>query len=232
MTLPRRRKSPAAFSVIELLVAIAVIAVIVVLARPAIRDSLAKRDLTRTMNNARELYLAGFRMATDGAAKSDANLAWPGDYTATTLADYCTGLVQNDYLKAADLQKILTAPGATCTVSSAGGPPATVTLSGKSALKVYKVKSTDPSNTIFAASTNYIYGTALSPNGEPFGDAGFIVVRKSGDAGVYRKSQATSAGFENNAVKFQSDFGIGKLPGAVAGSVVPGDGATALTGPE
>jgi type II secretory pathway pseudopilin PulG len=220
-----------AFTKTEFIVVFAILAVILVLTWPALNNALTKRDLTRTMNNVRELYLAGFHMATDGAAKSDGNLAWPGDYPAATLAEYCGKLVQNDYLKAGDLQRILSAPGASCTVISTTGPSATVTLSGKSALKVYKAKNSDPSTTVFAASSNYVYDTALSPNAKPFGDAGFVVVHKSGDAGLFGKSQATPAGFENNPVKFQSPIGIGRLPRAADGVVSPGDGAMVLTGP-
>jgi hypothetical protein len=104
-----------------------------------------------------------------------------------------------------------------------------VTLTGKSALKIYKVKRTDSSNAIFAASSNYIYDTELNGNVEPFGDAGFVVVRKSGDAGVYKKGQATPAGYDNNAARFQNE--IGALPGATKGAVAPGDGATVLASP-
>lgn len=202
--------------------------VIVVLAWPVFKNALAKRDLTRTMNNGRELYLAAFRMATDGAAKSDANLAWPGDYPVNSLSEYAGKLVEKDYLKPADLQRMLSAPSAACTVTATGSP-VTITLNGKSALKIFKVKRSDPSNTIFAASSNYIYDTELNGNVEPFGDAGFVVVRKSGDAGVYKKEQATAAGYDNNAARFQTD--IGALPGATKGEVAPGDGATVLASP-
>jgi hypothetical protein len=204
------------------------VAVILFLSWPAFKNALTKRDLTRTMNNGRELYLAAFRMATDGAARSDANLAWPGDYPGNTLAEYSSKLVEKDYLKPADLERILSAPGAACTVTTTGSPAIT-TLTGKSALKIYKVKRTDLSNTIFAASSNYIYDTELSGNAEPFGDAGFVVVRKSGDAGVYKKAQATAAGYDNNAVRFQTE--IGALPGASKGDVTAGDGAAVLAGP-
>jgi hypothetical protein len=213
-----------------LVVLILIVVVIAFLARPALTDALHKKEMTRTMNNARELYLAAFHMATDGAAKSDANLAWPGDYAATSLADYCSKLVQNDYLKATDLQRILTAPGATCTVNHTAGLPATLTLTGRSALKVYKVKSVDPSTTIFSVSSNYFYNIPLSPATAPFGDKGFVVVRKSGDAGTYGKNQATVAGWGNNAAEFQSK--IGHLAGAVWGSLAVGDGSAALTGPQ
>jgi len=229
--IPRRSEHlSAAFALKELTVLVAIGAVLLVLARPTIKQAITKRDLTRTMNNARGLYLAGFHMATDGVAKSAANSAWPGDYAQTSLSDYCTKLVQNGYLKAADLQEMLSAPGAVCTVNSAAGPPGTVSLSGKSALKIYKVKSTDSSQTIFAASSNYVYDTALNPDAVPFGDNGFVVVRKSGDAGIYWKQQATPAGYDNNPAKFQSE--LGRLPGAAAGIVVPGDGGSALINPQ
>jgi Tfp pilus assembly protein PilE len=216
----------AAFSRIELIVILAIVAVILLLAWPAVSNALVKRNLTRTMNNARELYLAAFRMATDGAAKFDSNRAWPGDYPATSLAQYGNKLVQNGYLKAADLQRLLSAPGAPLTATMSG-PPATLLLTGKSALKFYKVKASDPSNTIFAVSANYVYDTPLNPDSLPFGDAGFVVIRKSGDVGVYKKNQATTAGYDNNAEKFQLD--IGALPGAVKGTVGPGDDGAALT---
>jgi hypothetical protein len=228
VTLRRTRKSGPAFGRIEVIAIIILIAVILILAWPTLNNALIKRDLTRTMINGRELYLAAFRMATDGAAKFDANRAWPGDYPANSLAEYCNKLIQNDYVKPADVQRLLSAPEATCTATMSG-PPATLMLSGMNALKLYKVKASDPSNTIFAASSNYTYNTPLNSRTVPFGDAGFVVVRKSGDAGVYKKNQATSAGFDS-VEKFQSE--IGALPGAEPGNVGPGDASTALTNPK
>jgi type II secretory pathway pseudopilin PulG len=207
---------------------ILIIAVILGLAWPALTSAIAKRDLTLTMNNARELYLAAFRMATDGAAKSDSDLAWPGDYPVSNLSEYCGKLVEKDYLKAADLQRILSAPGATCTVQLSGSPTA-LTLGGKSALKIYKVKRTDRSDTIFLASANYFYDTALDPKAVPFGDLGFVVVRKSGDAGVYKKNRATQAAYNNDPERFQTE--LGALPGAGKGEIVAGDNGTVLAAP-
>jgi type II secretory pathway pseudopilin PulG len=229
VTAPCGATKTAGFSAAELVVVLVIAGVILVLAWPAFTNALTKRDLARTMNNGRELYLAAFRMATDGAAKSDATLAWPGDYPVNSLAEYCGKLVEKDYLKPADLQRMLSAPGAACTVTASGSPP-TVTLTGKSALKIYKVKRTDPSSTIFTASLNYVYDTELNSNAVPFGDASFVVVRKSGDAGVYKKGQATVAGYDNNVARFQTE--IGALPGAIKGEVAPGDGTTVLAGPQ
>lgn len=226
---PRLSHCRAAFSKIELSVIVAIVAVALILAWPTIHNALVKRDLTRTMYNGRELYLAAFRMATDGATKFDSNRAWPGNYPTASLAEYCNKFVQNGYLKPDDVQRLLSAPEATCTATMSG-PPATLLLSGKSALKLYKVKASDPSNTIFAASANYVYDTPLDSNTDPFGDAGFVVVRKSGDAGVYKKAQATPEGFDKNVSRFQTE--IGALPGAEKGNVSPGDAGTALTNPK
>jgi hypothetical protein len=212
-----------------LIAVVVVLGVIAFLAKPTITNALHKREMTRTMNHARELYLASFHMATDGAAKSDPNLAWPGELPATTLAEYCGRLVQNNYLKAEDLQRILSAPGATCTVTAGAAAP--LSLTGKSALKLYKVKGGDRSTAIFAASSNYIYNTPLSSASAPFGDKGFVVIRKRGDAGVYKRNQATVSDWGNDAAEFQSK--IGRLAGAQEEGAVPsGDGAMVLAGPE
>src|SRR5256886_3654811 len=202
---PMGNNKTSAFTLIELLVVIAIIATIAAFAVPALTSALTKGQMTGTMNNARQLYLAGYQMALDGAANSDANLGWPGDYSPpiTTLQDYCTKLVQNDYLKASDLPKVLSAPGASCTATATTSTPPTVTLSGTSGLKVYPVTSADASNVIFAVTSNYTYDTAFTgtpPN--PYGDKGFVVVRKGGDASVLRKSNAAAGSDATAVAKF------------------------------
>ena len=225
-------KNRTAFTLIELLVVIAIIATIAAFAVPALTSALTKGQMTGTMNNARQLYLAGYQMSLDGAANSDANLAWPGDYSTgvTTLQDYCTKLVQNDYLKASDLPKVLSAPGATCTATTSSGTPITVTLSGTSGIKLYPVTSADASNVIFAVTSNYTYDTAFTstpPN--PYGDKGFVVVRKGGDASILRKNNAAAASGSNGTSAFESS--VGKKPGEAQGTVTAGDPPRTLTQP-
>lgn len=222
------KRDSSAFTLIELLVVIAIIAVIAAFAVPALTQALAKGQMTGTMNNARQLYLAGFQMATDGSANANPAYSWPGDDAAiTSLELYCKKLVENDYLKPGDIQKILSAPGANCTVTTVAGPPASITLSGKSALKVYKVKEGDGSNSIFSVSANFAYNAALDPAKVPYGDKGFVVMRKGGDAGVYRKNEATQSGWGNDLKKYVG--AIGKLPGADDNT---DDAGTALTNPQ
>ncbi|CAN5588059.1 hypothetical protein BH20VER1_BH20VER1_26670 [soil metagenome] len=209
------KRTTAAFTLIELLVVIAIIAVLAALAVPALTNALTRGQMTGTMNNARQLYLAGFQMATDGATNSDPEYAWPGAYQATDLESYCGKLVSNDYLQVGDLQKILNAPGITCTVQMQGQGQqgaSNITITGRPALKVYRVVDPDGGNTLFAASNNFTYNTALpttGPTSAPYADKGFVVIRKGGDAAILRKNQAQAGQGADAATKYQSS--VGKL---------------------
>src|SRR5205823_3874376 len=120
-------RSQSAFTLIEMLVVISIIAVLAAFAVPALTSALTKGQMTGTLNNARQMYLAGQQMALDGSANSDPNLVWPGDdATITTMSQYATRLVRNDYLKVGDLTKLLSAPGAGCTASSDNATPPTI----------------------------------------------------------------------------------------------------------
>ena len=218
-----KRKSLAAFTLIEMLVVISIIVVLAAFAGPALFNALAKGQMTGSINNARQLYLAAQQMALDGATNSDSTRTWPGDdATITTLPIYCSRLVTNGYLQTGDLQKILSAPGAVCSASSttAGTPPVTtVTLTGTSALKVYPVKETDSTNTIFAVTSNYTYNSALTSTAAPYGDKGFVVQRKGGDAALLKTNNATATSGQGSS--FQSV--VGKKPLDSDGNPTVGD---------
>src|SRR5262249_31772907 len=138
------KKFFSAFTLIELLVVIAIIAILAAFAVPALTSALAKGQMTGTMNNARQLYLAQFQMSNDGAATSDPTSAWPGDLTPvpTTIAAYLNVLTQKGYLKGGDALKLMNAPGASYTagVTTAGGIDSIASGSGTPALKVWAVQ--------------------------------------------------------------------------------------------
>jgi prepilin-type N-terminal cleavage/methylation domain-containing protein len=214
------KKNPSAFTLIELLVVMAIIAVLAAFAVPAITSALTKGQLVGTINNARQYYLAGYQMALDGNTNADVNYNWPGDYTSpaiTTVSAYSSKLVTNSYLKTGDLGKLLSGPGAIVGATSATDPSTgvtTVTLTGTPGLKVYEIHDGDSANTIFAVSANYTYNTALPAATSPFGDKGFVVMRKGGDALSLRKNNATATSYPN-ASAFQS--AVGKLTGDADG---------------
>src|SRR5438094_6824860 len=132
-------RSQSAFTLIEMLVVISIIAVLAAFAVPALTSALTKGQMTGTMNNGRQMYLAAQQMALDGAANSDPNLVWPGDDTANlnTIDAYMNRLVTNDYLKAGDVQKLLSAPGRPCTVTTDPNTGAVVIGANTSGLKIY-----------------------------------------------------------------------------------------------
>ena len=224
-------KSSSAFTLIELLVVIAIIAILAALAVPALTSALAKAQMTGTMNNARQLYLAQFSMANDGAATGDSTLVYPGDYlpVLATLEEYVNTVVKPGYLKGGDIGKLFSAPSATLKITVAVGPPEVVTfVSGPAALKVHGLKDVDPSNTIFCTSRNYIYDTAIVGGAVPYGTKGFIVMHKGGDGAVFKEGQATLAGWggAGNEVKFQN--AVGQKTGEAVGVVTVGDPAQTL----
>jgi prepilin-type N-terminal cleavage/methylation domain-containing protein len=222
----KTNKSFSAFTLIELLVVIAIIAILAALAVPALTSALAKAQMNSTMNNARQLYLAQFQMANDGASTIDASLNWPGDYTAppANLQAYVTILITKGYLKIGDLNKLLSAPGASCTAALSGGPPPVPTLTGNSALKVYKVTDADPAIAIFAESSNYTYDSPLTTTGKPYGNKGFIIMRKGGDGAVFKEPQAVEGGWPT-AAQFQAAIGLkhGDPEGAPTAGETSGD---------
>src|ERR1041385_6978797 len=131
-----------AFTLIELLVVIAIIAILAALAVPALTSALGKAQMSGTMNNMRQLYLAQFQMANDGAATGATNLAWPGELPPADQANliaYLNAILRAGYLKGADVAKLVSAPGANPTVTVTVGTPDTVALAGanSAAIKVH-----------------------------------------------------------------------------------------------
>src|SRR5438132_11950410 len=97
-----------AFTLIELLVVIAIIAALAAFAVPALTSALTRGQMTGTLNNVRQFYLAGYQMALDGSSNSDPTLTWPGDDqngATLDLKTYTAKLIKNDYRKHGDITK-------------------------------------------------------------------------------------------------------------------------------
>jgi prepilin-type N-terminal cleavage/methylation domain-containing protein len=233
-SLPKPRERVSAFTLIELLVVIAIIAILAALAVPALTSALAKAQMSGTMNNGRQLYLAQFQMANDGTATGDASSAWPGDLPTVpaTLVAYVNVLLAKGYLKGGDILKLMNAPGGNLNATvTPGAPPIPETIafnSGDAGIKVYVVKDGDPANAIFAASHNYVYNTALVNTSVPYGTKGFIVMHKGGDGAVFKEGQAQLAGWggAGNETKFQQQ--VGQMPGDTEGTIGAETAANAL----
>jgi prepilin-type N-terminal cleavage/methylation domain-containing protein len=207
------KKTNAAFTLVEMLVVIAIIATIAAFALPAITGALTRGQLAQAVNNERQIYLSTFAMTTDGTQTGDARYGWPGDLslnttdptvTISTVSDFVQRLVDNDYLKSGDL-KVFAAPGITPWVGQYT-KPADATSKGSfspsfdgdknCAFKIYKVTDKDAGTAIFLATKNFTYSsstsTAIDATKNPFGDKGFVIFHKGGDGTFYKRQQATS----------------------------------------
>jgi len=210
------RKARQAFTLVELLVVISIIAILAGLALPAISTALVRAQLLQVTSNARQVYIAAQSSALDAAQTSQAGIGWPGDINAsssgagtapvgaagapTTVAiptDYIKILVAYDYLNVRDL-KILTAPG--YTLISTAQPGLSDITETHNAFNMGCVEDSDQSTAIFLFTKNWptpsgaagdsVNGSALTTTGKPFGDKGFVVFRKGGDGSSYKKVNA------------------------------------------
>src|SRR5207237_8659716 len=83
-------------------------------------------------------------------------------------------------------------------------------------LNSYHIQNAAPPNSISPLSAKYTYNTARAATTSPFGDKGFVVMRKGGDAISLRKNNALASSYAN-ASAFQS--AVGKLTGDVDGTL-------------
>lgn len=228
------KKTISAFTLVEMLVVISIIAVIAALAFPAISGALVRSQMTQAVSNARQVYLATFSMVNDGSTTGDARYGWPGDLAVstdsavviTTVPDFVQRLVDHDYLKSGDL-KVFATSGIT-PWNGKYTAPADATSKGSfspvfdgtknCAFKIYKVTDKDAGNAIFIATKNFTYSgtptTAVSATTSPFGDKGFVIFHKGGDGAAFKKQQATNKSL------------LGTMPGQSDTGTTPDESAT------
>ena len=180
-------RSLQAFTLIELLVVISIIAILASLSIPAVTGALTRGQMTQTLNNARQLHLQTQTMTID---TTTTGFGWSWTYEGDnpgSLSGFCTALISNNYLTAAELRKIFTAPGVTPPAGSSSFTADNV------AFKIMQTRDSDPSENIFAVTKNWTSG-GLEKDTQPYGIKGFVLMRKGGDGSVFtRATDATSS---------------------------------------
>lgn len=177
-----RFHSRSAFTLIELLVVIAIILVLAGLAIGPISQNIVRGQLVDTMNNARNFHRATFQMEMDSLT-AGVDQGWPG---ATGFTDFMTQLRDGGYMDEANIRRALRAPGVV--------PTATAFPPDRSALMFYQTTSVSQDDSIFISSQNWNAASpaALDPAAMPFGNNGFVIIRKGGDAQQFQAAFATN----------------------------------------
>ena len=171
-----------------------IVITLVILVRPLFTSAIKRGSLTQTLNNARQVYIAGFSMAIDHGTTGDDLLGWPGDLAerkvkpVTTVSGYIERLIEGGYLSRSDMAKVLQEPGVIPWDISRP-----LDADRNCPFKIYRVKESDGPTTLFCASRNFTYNEGLDEKKTPYGDKGFVLFRKGGDGAVFNhKKPATS----------------------------------------
>lgn len=184
-----------AFTLVELLVVISIIAILASLALPAITGAMVRGQMTQTLSNMKQLHLVTQQMALDATTTGDTNLGWPGDMPSPSWASWATNIVNNNYMSTNDFAKMVSAPGITAPNTDPNGFSPGVKANGRAVL-LYNVSDTNSADTVLLSTSNFTNssggGTKPSATSLPYGDKGFVVFRKGGDGIVLKANQAGS----------------------------------------
>lgn len=182
------RRSLRGFTLIELLVVISIIAILASLAIPAVTGALARGQMTQTLNNARQLHLQTQSMSIDTSTSGEGwSWTYNGTNPAASVNDFLQALITNKYLSEPEVRKLMTAPGVV--------PPADGKFNAQSiAFKIFLTMDSAPSENPFVVTKNWVdIETGLNKELNPYGNKGFIVMKKGGDGASYtRPSDAVS----------------------------------------
>ena len=195
-----------AFTLVELLIVIAIIGLLAALALPAVTGALARAQLTGIVSNARQIHVAAQQMALD-VITGASTVGWPGDNNTPTTGSakvYLEQLKNGGYLAEAEIIKLVSGPGF----------PQAANWSGLAAtniqFRIGNVTAGEDGTVMWLWTKNFnnpadpIASTSLNANVGP-GKAGFVVLRKGGDGGVYQERILSKTEDEKKQI-------MGKMP--------------------
>ena len=181
------------FTLLELLVVISIIVILASLVLPNILTALTKGQMSQTLSNERQLFLATQAMAVDGLTLGDPNLGWPGDTPSPSFSAWASALCSG-YLSTNDFCKLCSAPGVIVPTDKLP------TRATETAFKVYAVQDSSDGNTVFLTTRNAtIQGTGtstsltLDSSTKPYGKKGCVIMHRGGDGEILLPNQSKNS---------------------------------------
>ena len=179
-----------AFTLIHLLVIVAVLAILAALITPAIRNGMLQSQLARSSCGAREFQLATQMMASDYGESHDRGMEWTTvndpnrEPRPATVAEYFAALTNNNYITEKELKSLV---GGGCACAGVDDP-----IAAHSRFKFFWVSEKSPYDQPLLVTANWT-PAGLDPHAEPYGARGFIVWNKGGGGTMSRQmAQAAS----------------------------------------
>jgi len=172
---------PRGITWLEILVLLALAAILWSLAIPAVGPGLSNSPVTQTLSNMRQLQVATQQMDIDHA-KTGNPVRWTCSNTTPLTVDQWKNAISPEYFSERELKKFLTVTF---------GRPLSGTKTNDEGFNVFAVTDSDPGDTLLFATKNWHGPNAKELSGELYGRKAFVVFTKNSGA-VLQSKQTTN----------------------------------------
>lgn len=173
---------PRGITLLEILVLLALAAILWALAIPTVGPGLSRSPTIQTLSHMKQLHLTTQQMTLDHEVDKNP-VRWTCSNTTPLTLEQWKKALSPDYLTEADMKKILSV-----TVDRKFIGTRTI----DEALNIFAVTDSDLGDTLLFATKNWHGPKEKELSGEPFGTRAFVVFRKGGDGQVLLQRQITN----------------------------------------